>query len=117
MKRLLIALFAVPAILIGLLAMHVVTTASVSETAPAHSMSDSMPSPADHCEGSCAPSHEILGMICVLALLAAMVVLTVRPIRLRWDETARFIVNCGVRAVSLAPAHPPSLHLLSISRT
>ena len=118
MKQLLVVVFAVPAILVGLLAMHFLTAGGPSESAHTQSMSAvaSMPTPVDDCESSCAPSHEMLGMICVLALLAA-VVFPVRPIRIRWDYLPRVTANGAARAVSLAPPQPPSLHVLSISRT
>ena len=106
MKRLLVVVFAVPAILFGLLAMHVMTSGVVGESAPAHSMSESMPTPADDCDGSCAPSHEILGMICVLALLAVIVAVYPRSIRIRWGDLARFIATRAARAVALAPPLP-----------
>lgn len=137
-RRLAIALFAVPAILIGLLAMHVLTTGGMSEPAAPQPMSahasDSalvhspdaemasvlgagMPAPAEDCGGLCGPSHEMLGMICVLALLVTVVLLTLHLILIRWEQMRRTVTALAAKAAALAPPAPPSLHVLSISRT
>lgn len=133
--RLLIVLAAVPAILIGLLAMHVLTTAgtgdtSASATMATHDMSDTTlmseepgatnptaPSPAGDCGGFCGPSHDMLGMICVLALLVTVVLLSLHLILIRWEELRRIVTTLAANAAALAPPAPPSLHVLSISRT
>jgi len=131
-----LALFAVPAILIGLLAMHVLTNDGMTETvsqatsahtaaAPAHSpgegaaasMGTRTPVPAEDCEAVCMPSHDMLGMICVLALLVTLVLFALRLILIRWEELRQALLGLAARAVALAPPTPPSLHVLSISRT
>lgn len=137
-RRLAIALFAVPAILVGLLAMHVLATSSMSESGAAHvisghpsdtalvhgadvgmtsAMSPGMPVPAEDCGGPCGPSHDMLGMICVLALLVTMVLLTLHLILIRGEELRRIVTALVAKAAALAPPAPPSLHFLSISRT
>lgn len=129
-RRLLIAVFAVPAILIGLLAMHVLTTAgtgdsSASAAMATHHMSDTTlmseapgaPSPAGDCGGFCGPSHDMLGMICVLALLVTVVLLSLHLILIRWEELRRVVTDLAAKAAALAPPAPPSLHVLSVSRT
>jgi hypothetical protein len=141
-RRLAIALFAVPAILVGLLAMHVLVTAGMSESSAAHAISGhtsdtalvhgadegaasatapapapSMPVPAEDCGGLCGPSHDMLNMICVLALLVTMVLLTLHLILIRWEKLRRIVAALVAKAAALAPPAPPSLHVLSISRT
>ena len=134
-RRLLIALLAVPAILVGLLAMHVLTTTGMGDTSasaatPAHHMGEAslvanesaagnpaMPSPAEDCGGLCGPGHDMLGMICVLALLVTVVLLALHLILIRWEELWRVITTLTAKAAALAPPAPPSLHVLSISRT
>jgi hypothetical protein len=66
----------------------------------------------------CGPiGHDMLTMICVLALLITVVLLTLHLILLRWEELRRFVSGLAVKAAALAPLQPPSLHILSISRT
>ncbi len=134
--RLAIALFAVPAILVGLLAMHVLTAAGVSESGASHAMSGptagapphsseagmaartspNMPAPTEDCGGQCGPSHDMLSMICVLALLATIILLTLHLILIRWGELRRIVTALTAKASAL-PLAPPSLYVLSISRT
>lgn len=138
-RRLAIALFAVPAILIGLLAMHVLTTGGMSESGAPHAMgaqttdtavalhganevmapalSPDMPTPAGDCGSLCGPTHEMLGMLCVLALMVTIVLLTLHLVLIRWEELRRIVPALVARAAALAPPAPPSLHVLSISRT
>ena len=64
------------------------------------------------------PDHGIWTVICVLALL--LTVLLVVPPRRSWPSLWRLLPPAGVRSVGAAdsaPRHPPSLTLLSISRT
>lgn len=134
-QRLVIALFAVPAILIGLLAMHVLTADGMSDTSasvvmPTHHMgtaptdmeqaipvSPAMPALPEGCGGPCGPDHDMLGMICVLALLVTVVLLTLHLVMIRWEELRRVITTLAAKAATLAPPTPPSLHVLSISQT
>jgi len=134
-RRVMIALFAVPAILVGLLAMHVLTTTGMSNSPTssgamaAHHLttgtltdesvatSPGMPVPTEDCGGLCGPSHDMLGMICVLALLAAVILLSLHLVLIRWEQLRRFVHALPAKAAALAPPAPPSLHILSISRT
>lgn len=130
--RLALALFAVPAILVGLLAMHVLTTGNMTDTADHHSSvslaaaaGDDMamvPNPgtgslADDCGGVCMPSHDMLGMMCVLALLAGAILFALQLALTGWPTLTRILRPLHLRAAALAPPTPPSLHVLSISRT
>ncbi len=139
-RRLAIALFAVPAILVGLLAMHVLITGGMSDAgaspaSPNHHASEAAivasgdagmamgdpspdaPAPAEGCGGLCGPGHDMLGMICVLALLVTVVLLSLHLILIRWEAVQRVVAALVAKAAALAPPAPPSLHVLSISRT
>lgn len=134
-QPLVIAFFAVPAILIGLLAMHVLTAGGMSDTSASVAMtthhmgaapsdmeqaipvSPVMPALPERCGGPCGPGHDMLGMICVLALLVTVVLLTLHLVMIRWEELRRFITTLAAKAATLATPTPPSLHILSISRT
>ena len=84
------------------------------ESAP---VNPTAPSPAEDCGGFCGPSHDMLGMICVLALLVTVVLLSLHLILIRWEELRRIVTTLAANAAALAPPAPPSLHVLSISRT
>ncbi len=141
-RRLVVALLAIPAILIGLLAMHVLTTGGMGEpgaaaasvthhaTEAAPNSADSTdlatgavsapalaPLPAEDCHGLCGPSHAMLGMACVLALLVTLVLFTLHLVLAGWQPLRRVISALIANAAALAPPLPPSLHVLSISRT
>ena len=134
-RRLLIAFLAVPAILIGMVAMHVITTAGMSDssisvamtahqvnTAPlaseqSVSASPATPAPAEDCGVPCGPSHDMLGMICVSALLVTVVLLTLHLVLIRWEELRQVTTHLAAKLATLAPQIPPSLHVLSINRT
>lgn len=137
-RRLAIALLAVPAILVGLLAMHVLITGGMSGSAisltsethhdsteahrsatvtiAATTSTPMAPTPAGDCGGMCEPGHEMLGMICGLALLITVVLVTLRLILTSWQPLKRVVVVIAT-AAALAPRPSPSLHVLSISRT
>ena len=147
-RRLAFALLAVPAILAGLLAMHVLNTGEMSSApeAAAHSphqsqmvslashsivsesygdpagaasvpMSPGDAAPQHDCGGPCTPGHEMLGMMCVLALLVTIILFT-RQLGLAHGQY-QLLAAPGLTSslANLAPPRPPSLHALSISRT
>lgn len=130
--RLALALLAVPAILIGLLAMHVLTTGNMADTADHHSSvslaaaavdemamapSSESGSLADDCGGVCMPAHDMLGMMCVLALLAGVILFALQLALTGWPTLMRILRPLRLTVAALAPPNPPSLHVLSISRT
>jgi hypothetical protein len=129
-QRLAILLFAVPAIVIGLLAMHVLTASPGGEsvepvshhliasttTSAAHS-GDNGSAPTGDCAEPCGPTHDMVGMICALALLATVVFVMVALVLIRWAELRRLVNALAIKAAALAPPTPPSLLVLSISRT
>ncbi|CAN5457285.1 hypothetical protein BH10ACT6_BH10ACT6_07510 [soil metagenome] len=126
-RRLLVALVAVPAILVGLLAMHFLAGADEvrpSTMAMSAGIENSAvtltadPSDAD-CGFACVTSSNMtMSMACVLALLVTIVVLTVRTSFTHRDPelTQRLVSLWRARIASLPPPVPPSLHVLSISR-
>jgi hypothetical protein len=59
----------------------------------------------------------MLGMICVLALLVTVVLLSLHLTLIRWEELRRIVPELVAKAAALTPPPPPSLHVLSISRT
>jgi quinol-cytochrome oxidoreductase complex cytochrome b subunit len=127
-----LALLAVPAILIGLLAMHFVTTGNMSEANPSQS-SVSMAAPASSdltmgassptstivhdFVGASMPSHDMLGVMCILALVAGVIFLGMPLLGSGWAHLRRILTAVQLTAGALAPPTPPSLHVLSISRT
>jgi hypothetical protein len=136
------------ALLVGLLAMHVVMsgghahsveTASSSgaltdhdtheldamATAPTltalHAMA-ALPAAvlgaaADPCDGTCPPAHTVIAMTCIIALLISVLVLVVAVIVRRWVRLSHGIRSLASRVAGLAFPDPPSLLVLSISRT
>lgn len=130
--RLALVFLAVPAILVGLLAMHVLTTGtshapdahtSASHTSSVASGSTSADNLAGHshetanCDGACGPEHDMLGMACVLALLMTALLLVLQLTLLRWGSPFSIASRVVARFAARAPARPPSLLVLSISRT
>ena len=125
--RLLVALVAVPAILVGLIAMHflaaadevgpsIMTTSASTETSATALTTDS--SEAD-CGLACITSSGMsMSMVCVLALLVTVIILAVLTTFIRRDPelTHRLVSLWRARIASLPPPAPPSLHFLSISR-
>lgn len=127
--RLLVSLFAGAAIIVGLLAMHTMN-ADADDMAPTSAVSVGAVMPDHHahvaataggvdcgiaCPGDM-PSHDMSVMACVLALLMLLLVIGVPAIvRLR---TAAAPPGPASRWPSTAiAAQPPSLQVLSISRT
>ncbi len=93
----------------------VIASADAGMTVGAHSPDS--PAPADGCDGSCGPSHDMLGMICILALLVTVVLFTSHMVRDGWRPLKGIVFAFVAKAAALAPPPPPSLHVLSISRT
>ena len=126
-RRVVIALLAVPAILIGLLAMHFLASESLAPES--HSMTASAadspmvavahneaPAPVG-CDEMCAPTHDMLGMACVLALLVSADLIIFHVFLFRFRTLGAALRQIVARLSALAPPAPPSLHVLSISRT
>ncbi len=118
-RRTIIALIAVPAILVGLLLMHVLSAdGSATPTGVGGSTSATVivDASADvDCDGPCAPTHSMAEVACILALLVSLILLAA-PVSIR-----RWLVLASPMRFALfdtrAPSAPLTLHELSISRT
>ena len=128
--RIAVLVLGVTAIVVGLLAMHVIATSSdhtghhiaamTHEHGDRTAMTDMSPTGAAtaDCNGSCESGHNMAGMVCLLALLMTTIILTVRVIS-RWGRDLHRLIAALSAALpaALAPPSPPSLLALSISRT
>ena len=126
------AMLAVPALLIGMLAMHFLSgltgpgapahemTAPVAMTSVVHTMGGAYPAPiAQDCSAPCAPANEMTAMACLmLALLFVFVLLSPSLSgRKGWWVPRAMLTRISVALAELVPPRPPSLTVLSISRT
>jgi len=59
----------------------------------------------------------MLGILCVLALLAGVILFALHPALTGWPTLTRILRPLRLTVAALAPPNPPSLHVLSISRT
>jgi hypothetical protein len=134
-RRWAIALFVVPAILIGLVAMHVLMSDSTHDPSQSHAMgtytTDTAMGPAEGaaasgsfaprtrvaCGGWCDPSHDMIGMLCVFTLVVTGIFLTLHLILIRWAVLRQIVPALAATAAALARPPTLSLHALSISRT
>lgn len=91
--------------------------ALVDSSAQTSDMHPNGPTSAEDCDGICGTSHDMLGMMCVLGLLVSVVLLVLHLIVIRWAELLRPLSGLVAKAATLAPPEPPSLYVLSISRT
>lgn len=134
--RLALVVFAVPAVLIGLLMMHVLSAEGPTDSARSSVMSNHTVDatsthesgstataqsgsevPVEQCGSLCAPSHEMLTMICALVFLGTLLLLFPHLVLHRWEGWRRLRNALVVMSGALALPRPPSLHDLSISRT
>lgn len=126
----------VAAVIVGLLAMHTLNLhgTAAAEAPASMSMAASEPAHASHspataaasgdaqsersvsCAGCSADDHSGMAMICVLALLLAMLLLIPPGVLRRGPGTVLRTPLAEVVLARLAP-RPPSLHVLCISRT
>lgn len=129
LARWLLVLAAVPAIVAGILTMHFLTglsatgdhahMTSATHASAEHATVDPAPLLADEtCSTDCMPAHEMTGTACLmLALLVAFVFLPATGGSQWWLSPRAILARISVTVASLAPPHPPSLIVLSISRT
>ena len=141
-RRSLALLIAVSAIVAGILGMHVLMAGSgiASNAHAAQSMSvggdshiteltanghdgaatfaGSVSSGAADClAGSCDPVHDVMAMICLLALLVTALLLAPAIGRSRTTLFQDIVARAREFVSRVAPRSPPSLYALSISRT
>ncbi len=141
-RYLLLALVAVPVIVLGILAMHFLASGSLAagslggtalgESTSTHAMVESghthpgapetaPAAPADDCDGMCAaghnmPDHSLMAMVCVLALMIYMLLFMVPVTWARWASSGALPRSLAALLATLAPRSPPSLSMLSLSR-
>ena len=127
--RILVTLLAVPAVLVGLLAMHVLagmgepsgqhsTMATAAVMVPALDSNPPMTSVAG-CDETCGPTHDMGVMACILALLLTALTVAAVSAFSGWRSVQAALaamMTLVVHPRGLAPPLPPSLVLLSISR-
>lgn len=117
--------FAVVALIVGLLAMHTLSSSgehhgemSAASAVADHHIADPMNAPAPaECDGACEAGH-VMWMSCILALLAiGLLVVAANPTvqSLVGHLTSGLVSLASASARLFSPA--PSLELLSISRT
>ncbi|MDF1479717.1 DUF6153 family protein [Leifsonia sp. H3M29-4] len=132
MHRIVFTLGFALALIAGLLAMHTLgvgdthvdsgLTASASDHGQVGAATDRTAVDPGHCAGECGasrdmPEHSMLLMVCALALLAAVIVILAPALLARFSTSLgmTMLVRHAVRAVPRL--RPPSLLVLSISRT
>lgn len=132
-RTLIFSLAVIGTILVGLLAMH---SFNIEGGHSGHSASSSAAASADHhvvsadthdataatplaglaeCDGDC--EHTMTLMACIMALMVSMIVLGSSRATVIETGITRVISSVVEPRGTLAPAVPPSLHVLSISRT
>ena len=131
-RRLAIGVLGVAALLICLLAMNHGTgdnmsgSGKVAAAQTAQSTEQVMtpaldrgvtPLSGEQCGGACAPAHEVVAVACMLVLLVTVVLLAADLILTRRIFLRQILVTLVAKAATLAPPAPPSLYVLSISRT
>lgn len=134
MHRLVLMLGIAVALIAGLLAMHTLTAGNTHvESAPAISSAaahdqvmvgaavDGTAADTGHCAGCGAPGnmpdHSMLMMVCVLALLAAVIIVMAPALLARLSMSLGVVVLAADVPRALPRPRPPSLLVLSISRT
>jgi hypothetical protein len=123
-RSVLLLIGVIAAILVGLLAMHSLNTpaahAEPAAAASIHEMAitshgDAQPSTHDHC-GDCGGHHNMLAMVCVLALLVITLLLLLPGPGITWMAALRRAGPFPLTGV-MTPSKPPSLLVFCISRT
>ncbi len=130
-RRLLLSLSAALLVIAGLLAMHGFNVdaghASMGSADPtvAHAVlghhadtdqgaENALTQCGDSCGGA---GHLVMAMVCVLAIMAASLALTMLPTKSVGSYVKQLLRRLSAAVTTLAPPHPPSLVALSISRT
>lgn len=130
LHRILFTLGFAGVLIAGLLAMHTLSTGDTriesAQTASGHGQDavamDGEAVDAGHCAGDCGapdpmPDHSMAVMVCALALLAVVVVVLAPALLARLSMSLNLAVLLRDGARASAPPRPPSLLVLSISRT
>ncbi len=134
MHRLFLMVGIAVALIVGLLAMHTLTADTGHAESPAISSATDheqvmagaaradTAADAGHCLGDCGapgnmPNHSMPMMVCVLALLAAVIVVLAPALLARLSGSLGVVVPAAGVPRALPRPRPPSLLVLSISRT
>jgi len=135
-RRVLIAVFAVPMLLVGLFAMHVLeasgdpagqhsamsmsmsmaTSPSMSSPVAPSSVSAPLVHTVAACDQFCGSAHDMGAMACILAILITVLALAIASSPNGWISPRPLAARIASAPRSLAIPRPPSLTALSISR-
>lgn len=124
-RRFLVMLLGVIGIVVGLLAMHSFSSepahgahvASAASTDLHTTASTTVPeADEEHCAAGC-ESHSAAAMMCVLALLVGLLLIALPRASRTLRPVIPWLAEKGRRGPPLRMLPPPSLHVLSISRT
>ena len=137
-RRVLIAVFAVPMLLVGLFAMHVLeasgdpagqhsamsmsmsmsmaTSPSMSSPVAPSSVSAPLVHTVAACDQFCGSAHDMGAMACILAILITVLALAIASSLNGWISPRPLVARIASAPRSLAIPRPPSLTALSISR-
>jgi hypothetical protein len=69
------------------------------------------------CESLCGGDHDLLSMACILAIIVSLLILALQLMLVRRGPLRAFTLQFLGSLATLATPAPPSLHVLSISRT
>jgi phosphate/sulfate permease len=132
-RRLVIGLLGVAALLVCLLAMNhgagdiasgpgKVAAAVQTAQSPEQVMTSALnrgatPLSSERCGVACAPQHEVVAVACMLVLLATAILFAADLILTRRIFLRQILLALAAKVATLAPPAPPSLYVLSISRT
>jgi len=129
-RRALLALLTIPAVLVGLLAMHFLVndpssagdaraiSSSTGATSDAMWLDMTSATPAGdagECE-ECAPAHNTIALSCIVALIVALLILMVREV-VDSKGKAEALEFLRRSLAIFRPASRPDLNRLSVSRT
>lgn len=127
LRSLLLALAAVIAVLLGLLAMHSLNiepthgATTMEMSAPASQHAEVMPSDLDPtglavCDNACGQTHVMAALACILGMLIVTLFWGAGRSVIR-SQARLWLAALPARLAGLPTRSPPSLHVLSISRT
>ena len=125
-RRVLIAVFAVPMLLVGLFAMHVLEASgdpagqhsAMSMSSPVAQSSGSAPlvPTVAACDQFCGSAHDMGAMACILAILLTVLALAIASSLNGWISLRALVARIASAPRSLAAPRPPSLTVLCITR-
>lgn len=128
LRKGLLAVLGVVAILAGMLAMHTLSASAPSHSSVAdiaamdHHLAQPVEMPAtqaasDVCASGCEPVHAMVVMACLLVLMTVSVIVVAMLPAARWFDPQLHLWRQPAVRISTTSPSPPSLEQLSISRT